>query len=214
MDLEAYRPERGLAGHDLARAHHDARDHAAAVIQLIERLGPGAALGEPSAVRALAQLAESQLRAELAAEHYRREAKPWLARYNEALEQMAQMRGESEARRAREPGWRPSARPSQALLRLRPKARPRSCEPGAFALPRRSPGRSIGCAVASRVCDRSQVSGARRPRPRLSAWFARQEEHLLDEKTAVLQDVHPLSQGIEKLDVVEAQVGFRCPVGL
>jgi hypothetical protein len=102
VDLEAYRPERGLAGHDLARAHHDARDHAAAVIQLIERLGPGAALGEPSAVRALAQLAESQLRAELAAEHYRREAKQWFALYNEALEQMAQMRGESEARLARE----------------------------------------------------------------------------------------------------------------
>src|ERR1019366_290407 len=65
------------------------------------------------------------------------------------------------------------------------------------------PAPSLGCAFPPRACARLRVSGARRPRPRLSAWFARQEEHLLDEQAAVLKNVHPLSQGIEKLDVVE-----------
>lgn len=97
-DLAAYRPELGLAGHDIARARHDARDHAAAVVELIERLGPGRALAEPSAVRAMAQLAESQLRAELAAEHYRMEAKQWFALYNETLEEKAQERGAAQLR--------------------------------------------------------------------------------------------------------------------
>ena len=92
-DLAAYRPEWGLAGHDIARAHHDARDHAAEVVGLIEGMGPGRPIGEPSTVRAMAQLAESQLRAELAAEHYRKEAKQWFALYNGALEEMARDRG-------------------------------------------------------------------------------------------------------------------------
>ena len=95
-DLAAYRPAWGLAGHDLARAHHDARDHAAAVVELIERLGPGRSLGERSTVRAMAQLAESQLRAELTAEHYRKEAKQWFALYNGALEEKAQERGDAQ----------------------------------------------------------------------------------------------------------------------
>jgi hypothetical protein len=48
-------------------------------------------------VRALALLAESQLRAELAAEHYRVEAKQWFALYHSALEEMARERGEWQA---------------------------------------------------------------------------------------------------------------------
>lgn len=39
-DIDAYRAERGLAGGDIVRLHHDARDHAAALVSLIERLGP------------------------------------------------------------------------------------------------------------------------------------------------------------------------------
>jgi hypothetical protein len=99
-DLAAYRPEWGLAGHDIARAHHDARDHAAEVVGLIEGMGPGQPIGEPSAVRAMAQLAESQLRAELAAEHYRKESKQWFALYNGALEEMARARGEWHTKQA------------------------------------------------------------------------------------------------------------------
>ena len=105
-DLDSYRAEWGLAGHDIARAHHDARDHAAEVVALIQRLGPGRAVAEPSAVRALALLAESQLRAELAAEHYRKEAKQWFALYHGAREEFAreqqawqQERAEAERRR-------------------------------------------------------------------------------------------------------------------
>jgi hypothetical protein len=98
-DLDAYRPEWGMAGHDIATTHHDARDHAAEVVELIERLGPGRALGEPSAVRALAMLAESQLRAELAAEHYRKESKQWFSLYHGAQEEMVRERGAWQAAR-------------------------------------------------------------------------------------------------------------------
>jgi hypothetical protein len=93
IDLEAYRPEWGLAGHDFARAHHDARDHAAEVVALIDRLGPGQACAAPSAMRAVELLAESQLRAELMAEHYRIESKQWFGQYQGLQEEQARERG-------------------------------------------------------------------------------------------------------------------------
>lgn len=92
-DLAAYRPEWGLAGRDLVRTYHDARDHAAALVALLNRLGPGQPYEEPSALRALAQLAESQLRAEFIAEQYRVESKQWFALYHGALEELARERG-------------------------------------------------------------------------------------------------------------------------
>src|SRR5262249_19037006 len=58
------------------------------------------AIGEPAAVRALALLAESQLRAELAAEHYRMEAKQWFSLYHGAQEEMARRQGAWQAERA------------------------------------------------------------------------------------------------------------------
>ena len=100
-DLGAYRPEWGRAGQDIARLHHDARDHAAALVALIERLGPGETVAEPSAMRALAQLAESQLRAELRAEHYRVESKQWFSLYHGSLEERAREREAWAAERAR-----------------------------------------------------------------------------------------------------------------
>jgi len=99
-DLAAYTPEWGLAGRDLARTHHDARDHAAALVSLLQRLRPGRPCAEPSTLRALEQLAESQLRAELMAEHYRFESKQWFALYHGAQEQMARERGAWHARQA------------------------------------------------------------------------------------------------------------------
>ncbi len=92
-DILAYRPEWGKAGHDIARAHHDARDHAAELVALIERLGPGRACAAPSAMRAVELLAESQLRAELMAEHYRIESKQWFRHYQGAQEELARERG-------------------------------------------------------------------------------------------------------------------------
>jgi hypothetical protein len=92
-DILAYRPEWGQAGHDIARAHHDARDHAAELVALIERLGPGRACAAPSAMRALELLAESQLRAELMAEHYRIESKQWFRHYQGLQEELARERG-------------------------------------------------------------------------------------------------------------------------
>jgi hypothetical protein len=99
-DIEAYRPEWGMAGHDLARARHDARDHAAELVALIERLGPGKACGAPSMMRAVELMAESQLRAELMAEHYRIESKQWFALYQGLQEELAAERGALHAARA------------------------------------------------------------------------------------------------------------------
>jgi hypothetical protein len=99
-DIEAYRAEWGRAGRDIARLHHDARDHAAALVALIERLGPGTAVAEPDAMRAMAQLAESQLRAELMAEHYRVESGQWFTLYHGVQEKMALERGAWEVERA------------------------------------------------------------------------------------------------------------------
>jgi hypothetical protein len=99
-DIEVYRAEWGLAGRDIVRLYHDARDHAAALVTLIERLGPGEVVAEPDAMRALAQLAESQLRAELMAEHYRVESGQWFTLYHGAQEKLAQARGEWEGQRA------------------------------------------------------------------------------------------------------------------
>jgi hypothetical protein len=92
-DLAAYSPEWGLAGRDLVRINHDVRDHAAALIALLERLAPGRPYAEPSALRALAQLAESQLRAEFIAEQYRVESKQWFALYHGLQEELARERG-------------------------------------------------------------------------------------------------------------------------
>lgn len=92
-DIEAYRSDWGQAGHDLARAHHDARDHAAEVVTLIERLGPGQGCTAPSTMRAFELMAESQLRAELMAEHYRIESKQWFGEYRGLQEELARERG-------------------------------------------------------------------------------------------------------------------------
>jgi hypothetical protein len=92
-DIRAYRPEWGLAGHDIARTRHDARDHAAELVALIDRLGPGRACASPSTMRAVELLAESQLRAELMAEHYRIESKQWFREYQDLQEELARERG-------------------------------------------------------------------------------------------------------------------------
>jgi hypothetical protein len=92
-DIREYRSEWGQAGHDIARTRHDARDHAAEIVALIERLGPGRACAAPSAMRAVELLAESQLRAELMAEHYRIESKQWFRHYQGAQEELARERG-------------------------------------------------------------------------------------------------------------------------
>lgn len=92
-DIQAYRPEWGLAGHDIARTRHDARDHAAEVLALLDRLGPAQACAAPSTMRAVELLAESQLRAELMAEGYRIESKQWFGEYQRSQEELARERG-------------------------------------------------------------------------------------------------------------------------
>jgi Glycosyltransferase Family 4 len=88
-DLDSYRPEWGQDGRDLVRTHHDARDHAAAIVALIERVGPGRPCGERSMLRALEQLAESQLRGEMTAEALRHEAQRLSALYHDSQVQIA-----------------------------------------------------------------------------------------------------------------------------
>jgi len=85
-DLDAYRPELGKLGRDLVRTYHDARQHAAELVALLQRLSPEPPPQQRSALRALALLSEAQLRAEIANDHYRQQAKQWLDR-GLALEQ-------------------------------------------------------------------------------------------------------------------------------
>lgn len=80
-DLDAYDPALGRAGQDLARRHHDARAHVAALVALFDRLAPEPVADDPAATRALLVLAEAQLRAETYAERYRIEAKQWAERF-------------------------------------------------------------------------------------------------------------------------------------
>ncbi len=82
-DLDAYRPELGQIGQDLARAYHDARDHVSQLIGLLQRLAPEPRATNPSAMRALAALAEAQLRLQTMADDYYMEVKQWSNRYNE-----------------------------------------------------------------------------------------------------------------------------------
>ena len=77
--MSGYTPELGQVGHELARAHHDARAHAAELITVIERLRPAAtpAPVDPSALRSLILLSEAQLRAEGVADVSRQEVRRW-----------------------------------------------------------------------------------------------------------------------------------------
>lgn len=88
-DLEDFRTELGALGHDLARSRHDARDHAARLVELLTGLGPVAPPGDASAMRALAHLAEAQLRAELAADHLRLERTQWFRRAQELSQELS-----------------------------------------------------------------------------------------------------------------------------
>jgi hypothetical protein len=81
-DLLRYDPFLGRVGQDLARTHHDARAIAGTIVALVERLGRPLHQHDPQALHSLRNLAESQLRAELAADGYRLEAK----QYAEALQ--------------------------------------------------------------------------------------------------------------------------------
>ncbi len=71
LDLDAYSPELGRVNQDLARANHDARTHAAELADLLARLRPAPAGFDRSAMLALRNLAEAQLRAETAVDRYR-----------------------------------------------------------------------------------------------------------------------------------------------
>lgn len=88
-DLDAYRPELGKLGRDLVRTYHDARQHAAELVALLRRLSPEPPSQQRSALRALALLSEAQLRAEIAHDHHRQQAKQWLDRALALDEQLA-----------------------------------------------------------------------------------------------------------------------------
>lgn len=65
-DLAAYRPEMGMANRDLVVAHHDAREHARKVVELVARLAPRASSPE-GPLREMARLVDLHWRAELRA---------------------------------------------------------------------------------------------------------------------------------------------------
>lgn len=111
-DLAAYRAEWGAAGQDIVRVHHDARVHAAELIRLLERLGTGRPCGERSTLRALEHLAESQLRAEVMAEHGRLDAQRWSALYNELQAEVAR---ERESWRTERAAWQAEREENMAV---------------------------------------------------------------------------------------------------
>ncbi len=87
--LEDYRPELGRLGHDLVRAHHDARQHAAQLVELLQRVSTEPPPLERSAIRALAVLSEAQLRAEIARDHSAQQARQWFDKAQALNEQLA-----------------------------------------------------------------------------------------------------------------------------
>ncbi len=118
-DLHSYRAEWGRTGQDIARTQHDARGHAAALVALLERHAPGRPCGEPSTLRALSQLAESQLRAEIMVDHYRIESGQWFTLYHGKQEEMARERGAWELERQAWQAQREASEAERAELHAR-----------------------------------------------------------------------------------------------
>ncbi|MDX6690011.1 MAG: hypothetical protein QOG15_1468 [Solirubrobacteraceae bacterium] len=128
-DLAGYDPDLGRLGRDLIRTHHDARQHAAQLVALLERVSPVPPPAERSALRALAVLSEAHLRAEIAHEHSRAEAKQWFDRAQELNDQLATQALANEARPKALRGGRRHrlatllARPFELLWALRGRPR-------------------------------------------------------------------------------------------
>lgn len=106
-DLDAYRPDMGLANRDLATRHHGARAHAAQLVEIL-REGSAPAVPPSTPLRELARLVELQWRAqgELIAlaeesERRRRRAEEATDRAEEAERQLARARELLGTRRAR-----------------------------------------------------------------------------------------------------------------
>ena len=117
-DLDAYDPDLGRLGHDLARVHHDVRQHADELVALLRRLAPEPPPIERSALRALALLTEAQMRAEIAREHNRQETRLWFDRAQSLNADLAALRA---MRRFRI--MRALARPIDSLRRRLPCGR-------------------------------------------------------------------------------------------
>jgi hypothetical protein len=97
-DLDAYRPELGRLGHDLAQTYHDAQQHAAELVALLQRLSPEPPPLQRSALRAFALLSEAHLRAEIARDHSSSEAKQWFDRAQALNEELVTQAAEASAR--------------------------------------------------------------------------------------------------------------------
>lgn len=117
-DLREYSPDLGRIGHELVRAHHDARQHAAELVALVERLRPASA--EPAAEvlrdralrHALLSLIDAQMRAEGIAESTRLE----LRQLHEAHDALSE-RTEQAERRLRQLQGRPRYRIMDRVMR-------------------------------------------------------------------------------------------------
>ncbi len=151
-DLDAYRPELGRLGFDLVRRHHDARAHAAELVALLRRIAPEPAPAERSALRALALLAEAQLRAEVARDHHSLESRQWFRRAQELNDELAAQR--EEAARSAEALRLRAAAAEARVDALRGTKRFRLAQ--ALARP---------AELARRARSRSRARTRRRPRP-------------------------------------------------
>ncbi|HEV3228478.1 MAG TPA: hypothetical protein VGY97_03310, partial [Solirubrobacteraceae bacterium] len=96
-DLDAYRPELGRLGQDLARVHHDVRDHAAQLVVLLERHRPSGApdpsAPDPSALGTLAHMSQALLRSEVTSDRHLIESRQWFALYHQLQVELATERG-------------------------------------------------------------------------------------------------------------------------
>lgn len=133
-DLDAYSVDLGRLGHDLARTHHDVRMHAAELVALLERIAPEPPPADRSALRALALLAEAQMRAEIARDVTRGEARQWFIRAQELDGQLRVAVADGADARARLEAIRATrryrvaqrlGRVAEALRRARPRRPPR-----------------------------------------------------------------------------------------
>jgi glycosyl transferase family 2 len=102
-DLLAYEPEMGLVNRELARAHHDALNHAAALVPVLRAADPPEAPADADAMREIARLARVQWAVEGRSAIFRLEAEMLRERADEAdrvAEERARHVADAEARLA------------------------------------------------------------------------------------------------------------------
>lgn len=99
-DLGEYRPEMGWVNHELVRRHHAARQHAAALVDLL-RDGRPSTRPDPSALDEVSRLSRLMWKHEARAETAAQEIEQWRARATRAEDEVKRLRELLRTRRVR-----------------------------------------------------------------------------------------------------------------